>query len=224
MPRITRTDVGEEIYHILNRANARVQIFDNEQDYQIFENILEEAVERFDMRLLSYCIMPNHWHLVLLPKRDGELARFVGWLSNTHTRRWHTSKKTVGEGHLYQGRYKSFICQNDNHFFTLVRYVERNAKKANLCKFDEDWQWSSLYRREKGTVEQKKILSRWPIDIPNDYLSLVNQDQDIGEEKIIENSIAKSNPYGDVKWTIKIAKSFGLEQTLRSVGRPRNGG
>ena len=224
MPRITRTDVREEIYHVLNRANARVQIFNNDEDYQIFESILGEAIEKFDMRLLAYCIMPNHWHLVLYPKQDGDLARFMGWLSNTHTRRWHASKGTIGEGHLYQGRYKSFICQKDDYFFTLVRYVERNAKKANLCRFAEDWQWSSIYRRENGSVKQKEILSRWPIDIPNDYLLLVNQDQDINEENIIENSIAKSNPYGNINWVKKVVKDFNLEQTLRRVGRPKNGG
>ena len=87
MPRVGRTDVGEYVYHIINRANARVQIFDSDKDYQLFEIILEEAVEKFDMRLLSYCIMPNHWHLVLYPKNDGDLARFMGWLTNTHTRR-----------------------------------------------------------------------------------------------------------------------------------------
>ena len=224
MPRITRIDIGGEIYHILNRANARVQIFDNDQDYQIFESILAQAVEKFDMRLLAYCIMPNHWHLVLCPKRDGELARFMGWLSNTHTRRWHASKSTIGEGHLYQGRYKSFICQKDDYFLTLVRYVERNAKKADLRRLAEDWQWSSLYRREKGSAEQKNILSEWPIDIPNDYLLLVNQDQDINEEETIESSIVKSNPYGDIDWVKKVVKDFGLEQTLRRVGRPINGG
>ena len=224
MPRITRTDVREEIYHVLNRANARVQIFDNDKDYQIFESILEEAIKKFDMRLLAYCIMPNHWHLVIHPKQDGDLARFMGWLSNTHTRRWHTSKGTIGEGHLYQGRYRSFICQKDDYFFTLVKYVERNAKKAGLCRLAEDWRWSSIYRRENGSVKQKEILSKWPIDIPKNYLSLVNQNQDINEEETIEKSITKSNPYGDIDWVKKIVRNFGLAQTLRRVGRPRNGG
>ena len=65
MPRIQRTDVGGYVYHILNRANARVRIFDNNKDYQLFEDIPEEAVEKFTMRLLAYSTMPNHWHLVL---------------------------------------------------------------------------------------------------------------------------------------------------------------
>ena len=224
MPRTTRTDVGGEIYYILNRANARVQIFDDDQDYQIFEKILNEAIEKFDMRLLAYCLMPNHWHLLVHPKQDGDLAKFMGWLSNTHTRRWHTAKNTIGQGHLYQGRYKSFLCQKDDHFITLVRYVERNAKKANLCKLAQDWKWSSIYRREHGSTEQKKMLSEWLVDTPKNYLSLVNYEQDIDEEKVIENSIEKSNPYGDHDWVKKVVKKFGLEQTLRKVGRPKNGG
>ena len=224
MPRVTRTDVGDEIYHALNRANARVQIFDNDKDYQIFENILEEAVKKFDMRLLAYCIMPNHWHLILFPKQDGDLSKFMSWLTNTHTRRWHTSKKTIGEGHLYQGRYKSFLCQKDDYFLTLVMYVERNAKKANLCNSAHDWQWSSIYRRESGSAEQKEILSDWPCKMPENYLSLVNKNQRSEEEYNIENSITKGNPFGDSGWVRKIVKDYGLEQTLRIVGRPKNGG
>jgi putative transposase len=224
MPRVERVDVGDHVYHVLNRANARAQIFDNDKDYQMFEHILEDAVDRFDMRLLSYCLMPNHWHLVLFPKKDGDLARFMGWLTNAHTRRWHMEKNSIGEGHLYQGRYKSFICQNDVYFLTLARYVERNAKKANLVEVAENWRWSSLWRRQKGMIEQKKVLSAWPVPMPTDYLSLIDQPQNKDEEDAIERAIIKSNPYGSAGWTDEIAKNFNLEQTLRRVGRPKNCG
>ncbi len=226
MPRTARVDIGREVYHILNRANARVQIFDNEKDYFDFEKILQEAVERFDMRLLAYCIMPNHWHLVVHPKQDKDLAKFMGWLTNTHTRRWHTTKKTTGQGHLYQGRYKSFLCQQDDHFITLVRYVERNAKKAGLCNMAQDWKWSSIWRRENGNKEQCKILSEWPVEMPSGYLELVNQEFDkknIETERVIDATIEKGNPFGNSEWLKKIVKKFGLEQTLRKVGRPKKG-
>ncbi len=226
MPRAERTDVGEYVYHALNRANARVQIFNSHKDYQLFENILEEAVEKYGMRLLSYCLMPNHWHLVLYPKKDGELARFMGWLTNTHTRRWHTQKDSVGQGHLYQGRYKSFLCQDDTHFLTLVRYVERNAKRANLVKISENWKWSSAWRRENGTSKQKRILSSWPVSRPKDYSTWLNQAQTEDEEEAIEQSITKGNPFGGDRWVNDVVKRFNLEQTLRKVGRPKakNGG
>ena len=224
MPRVERTDIGDYVYHIINRANARVGIFDSNEDYQLFESILEEAVEKFDMRLLAYCIMPNHWHLILYPKNNGDLALFMGWLTNTHTRRWHTEKGTIGQGHLYQGRYKSFLCQYDNHFLTLVRYVERNARRANLVRKAENWRWSSVWRRENGTTKQKEVLSSWPVSKPKDYLQWLNQAQTEGEEEAIKRSITKSNPYGEDSWVDSVVKKFGLEQTLRKVGRPKNGG
>jgi len=224
MPRVERVDVANQIYHVLNRANARVQIFDNNKDYKQFEDILEKAVEKYDMRLLAYCIMPNHWHLVLYPRKDGDLSLFMGWLTNTHTRRWHTEKGTVGQGHLYQGRYKSFLCQEDNHFLTLVRYVERNAKKANLIQKAQSWRWSSVWRRENGAPKQKKILSSWPVAKPKDYLRWLNTAQIKKEEDDIERSITKNIPLGSETWTYKVIKKFKLEQTLRGVGRPRKNG
>ena len=221
-----RTDVGEYVYHVLNRANARAQIFDSDKDYQLFESVLEEAVEKYDMRLLFYCIMPNHWHLVLYPKKDGDLALFMGWLTNTHTRRWHTEKSTIGQGHLYQGRYKSFLCQDDSHFLTLARYVERNARRANFVKKAENWKWSSSWRRENGAAKQKKLLSIWPVSMPKDYSNWLNQAQTEDEEEVIRKSIIKGIPYGSSSWVDNAVKSFGLEQTLRKVGRPKtkNGG
>ena len=92
MARLVRIKVGGYIYHVLNRANARACIFNNDKDYQSFEAILEDAVIKFDMRLLSYSLMPNHWHLVLYPKNDGDLVKFMSWLTITHTKRWHIEK------------------------------------------------------------------------------------------------------------------------------------
>ncbi|MFZ2522374.1 MAG: transposase [Minisyncoccia bacterium] len=224
MARIERIDVGGEIYHVINRANARVRIFDNENDYKQFESILEEAVEKFGMRLLGYCIMPNHWHLVLYPKNDGDLSKFMGWLTNTHTRRWHTVKNTIGHGHLYQGRYKSFLCQKDVHLLTLLRYVERNAKRAKLVNKAEDWKWSSVWRREHGTQNQKKILYSWPIDIPNNYLNYLNESQPEEELESVRKSINKNVPFGGSMWVGKTVDKFRISQTLRNVGRPKNGG
>ena len=223
MGRVLRTNVGGYVYHVLNRANARVQIFDNNKDYQLFEQILTEAKEKYDMRLLSYCIMPNHWHLILYPKKDGDLSKFMNWLTLTHTQRWHARKRTTGQGHLYQGRYKSFLCQDDNHFLTLVRYVERNALKANLVDKAEEWRWGSVYRRKYGSPKQKDLLALWPVQKPKDYIIWLNQPQSEDEENIIKNSIQRGSPYGDGSWGKNIINKFNLEMTVRSKGRPKKG-
>jgi len=223
MPRQPRNAHGGYVHHVLNRANARLPIFETDKDYRLFESILEEAKERECVEVLAYCLMPNHWHLVVLPKSDGALSSFMKWLTNTHTKRWHAMRGTTGQGHLYQGRYKSFICEDDDHFLMLVRYVERNAKKANLVKNAEDWKWSSAWRREKGTANQKKLLSPWPVPKPHNYLTWLNEVQAQEEEDAIEVSIERDRPLGTDGWLIKTVRKFGLESTLRPRGRPRKG-
>src|SRR5580658_547315 len=108
MGRAKRAADGGLIHHVLNRANGRLRIFDDAADLEAFERILEEAVKRTGTDLLAFCLMPNHWHLVLKPHEDGELSRFVGWLTLTHTQRWHAHRHSAGTGHVYQGRFKSF--------------------------------------------------------------------------------------------------------------------
>lgn len=224
MPRALRTAVGEMVYHCLNRANARLPIFETDRDYLLFESILAEGVERFGTRILSYCLMPNHWHLILYPKQDGELSLFMGWISNTHTKRWHTRNGTIGQGHLYQGRYKSFVVERDAHFLTLVRYVERNAYRAKLVTKAEEWRWSSLWRREYGTAEHTRLLSEWPVAPPPRYVSWLNEPQKKEEEDIIEKSIERGRPLGGEEWVKRVAKKLGLQSTLQARGRPRKGG
>ncbi len=221
MPRINRIDIADIVYHVINRANARMQIFDEDKDYMLFEKALEQAKEKFDMRILSYCIMPNHWHLVLYPKKDGSLQLFMRWLSMTHTRRWHSQHKTIGSGHLYQGRYKSFLVQEDEHLLQLFRYIERNPLRAKLVQKAEDWKWSSLYRREQSNEKQRKLLDEWPIDIPKDYVSLVNISQTDNELEPLRYSVNKGKPYGSNFWVNRTIDRFNLESTLRGPGRPK---
>ncbi len=223
MPRINRTDIGNYCYHIINRANARLPIFFKEEDYELFENVLEEAKEKYDMRILAYHLMPNHFHLVLYPKDDGDLGKFMQWLTLTHTQRWHQSKNTKGTGHLYQGRYKSFIIQDDRHLVSVISYVERNALRARLVKRAENWKFSSLWRKLYRNDQQKKLLSAWPIPEPEDYLSFVNTLQSKEEEESIRLSVVKGKPYGNESWSMKIIKKFGLESTIRLPWRPKKG-
>ena len=121
MPRRARNAPGGFVYHVLNRAVARLPLFAKDGDYDAFERVLAEAMHEHPTRLLAYCIMPNHWHLVLWPAKDGELTAFVRWLTHTHTMRWHAHYHTAGTGHLYQGRFKSFPIEADDHLYTVLR-------------------------------------------------------------------------------------------------------
>ena len=136
MPRRARSLVGGYAYHILNRSNARLTLFRKQGDYEAFERVLEEALQRVPLRILAYCVMPNHWHFVVWPKRgQGQLvSSFFGWLTLTHTQRWHAHYHSAGTGNLYQGRFKSFPVECDDHLYTVLRYVERNALQGNLVE------------------------------------------------------------------------------------------
>jgi len=224
MSRLLRADVGGVVYHVINRANARAHIFNTDKEYRQFEQILKEGQERYTMRILAYCIMPNHWHLVVYPKKDGDLSLFMGWITNTHTRRWHTAHKSIGSGHLYQGRYKSFPVETDTYLLQLIRYVERNPLRAKLVRKAENWKWSSLWRREHGTLKDQKLLSKWPIEIPKDYLQFIHEPQTASELEDVRHSVIKSKPLGDVEWVEKISTKLGLEQTLHAPGRPKKNG
>lgn len=212
--------MGGVVYHVLNRANARSEIFATHNDYAAFEGILDAACQRFSMRLLCYCLMPNHWHLVIWPRQDDDMPAFMGWLTMTHAQRWHAFHETIGHGHLYQGRYKSFPVQDDGHLHILARYVEGNPLRAGLVSRAEDWRWSSLWHRMEGNLKSPP-LSEWPIECPDDWLEQVN-DQRIPEcaEEAFRASIQRGRPFGSQTWTERIAATLGLESSLRPRGRP----
>ncbi len=179
MGRSLRTSLGGYVYHALNRGNGRETVFFKDADYDAFLRLLSwsrafrEHVP--EMRLLAYCLMPNHWHLVLWPRNGGELSDYLHWLTLTHTQRWHAHYQNAGVGHLYQGRFKSFPIAEDDHLLSVCRYVERNALRAGLAARAEDWRWCSLAQRAgKGSADAPQ-LDEGPVALPADWIALVNQ-------------------------------------------------
>ena len=222
MPRSARIAPGGMVFHLLNRANARVAIFEKDGDFLAFERALCETVARSPMRILGYLVMPNHWHLVLWPRGHGDLGAFMQRLTTTHVRRWHLHRGSVGHGHLYQGTYKSFPVKSDEHLVTVLRYVERNALRAGLVRRAEDWEWSSLWRwRHPKAAEDKPPLIPWPVDRPGDWLAQVNLALSADELGALRTSVNRGRPLGDSIWQARVAKRLGLESTFRPAGRPR---
>jgi putative transposase len=221
MGRPRRAAEGGFVYHVLNRGNARMGVFDDEADYEAFEKVLAEAVERHETRLLAYCLMPNHWHLLVWPRETGELSRFVGWLTLTHTQRWHAHRRSVGYGHVYQGRFKSFPVQEDDYLYAVARYVERNALRGDLVRRAEHWRWCSLYRWLHGAVEGKPVLASWPAPRKASWVEHVNAPQSEAELAGIRRSVERGNPFGSESWSDEVIRRLGLESTVRARGRPK---
>ncbi len=220
MPRPKRADEAGGIYHALNRGNARREIFRKEDDYVAFERILAEGLERYPCGILSYQLMPNHWHFVLRPTEDGAMSDFLRWVTLTHTMRYHAHYHTGGEGHLYQGRFKSFPIQDDDHFLVVCRYVERNALRAGLVQRAEQWPWGSLWRWLQQPEPQPVLLTAWPIARWPNWVQRVNAPQSERELTAVRRCIARGSPFGSDDWIVAIAARLGLESTLRPRGRP----
>jgi putative transposase len=221
MPRRPRLAAGALAYHVLNRRVGRLSLFEEPADYITFEKILAEAHANSGIRIAAYCLMPNHWHLLVWPKHNGELSEVLRWITVTHTQRWHAHHQTAGTGPVYQGRFKSFPVQTDEHFLTVARYVERNARRSKLVKQAENWQWSSLWRRTQGDPKLTTWLSAWPVTPPRNWVIRVNRSETGEELEALRLSVQRGRPFGENSWVRWMVKRFGLESTLRPRGRPR---
>jgi putative transposase len=204
-------------YHVVNRGNARGEVYHKDEDYAAFVTLLGQACERLPMRVLAYCLMPNHFHLVLWPRGDGDLSRWMQWLLTAHVRRYH--RHYQGSGHVWQGRFKAFPIQQDEHLLTVLRYVERNPVRANLVERAEQWAWSSapLWCRK----ELPAYLLAGPVRYEGNWLAWVNRPQTDAEEADLRKCVARGTPFGGPLWQRRTAGRLGLESSLRPRGRPR---
>ena len=216
MPRRALKDAGGLVLHVLNRSAKRAQLFFNEQDYLLFEDTLQRALTRTPTRLLSYCVMPNHWHLVLWAIGN-EVPTFMHWLTLTHAMHWHQAHGTSGTGHVYQNRYRAIPVQADTHLYSVLRYVERNALRAQLVERAEQWRWGSLWRR--CNLCNDGILSEWPLPEPKNWLEMVNSPQTAAELEDIQRAVKENRPLGEAGWReptrVRLPKRPG-------PGRPAN--
>jgi putative transposase len=146
MGRHLRAAEGGLIYRAPNRANARLTIFADEDDYAAFDRALAGSVARHDVRLVAYKVLPNHFHLILWPGVDGELSRFMKWLTLTHTQCWHGHRHSAGTGTSTRAASSPSRSGDDGHLVTVWRYVERNALRAGMVTRAEDWPRCSLRR------------------------------------------------------------------------------
>ena len=188
-------------------------------DFAAFERILAEGIERFNMRLTGYCLMSNHWHLLLWPRGDQDVSAFMQWITMTHTHRWHAAHRTVGIGHLYQGRFKSFPVQSGSRYLTVLRYVEQNPLRAGIVKSSVDWPYSSLAIRQ-GDAKEGLRLGAGPVPLPATWVKFADLLPNETDLRKLQACMSRRRPFGNENWTVKTVKELNLESTLRPRGRP----
>jgi putative transposase len=217
MPRTARAIVAGHCYHLINRGNKKARIFHERADFEQFLALIALAQERVAVPILGACLMPNHIHLVVQPRAGGDLAKWMHWAFTTHVRWYHSKYQSTGR--LWQGRFKAFSIQQDHHLLTVMRYVERNALRANLVERAEDWQWGSLAWRRASPPPLELAAS--PVPLPSYWRHLVNEPQSAVEVAEIRTCVNRQRPFGEADWVARQASELGLEQSMKPTGRPR---
>lgn len=218
MPRTPRRVEPGIIYHVLNRAGGPRKLFQNKHDFDAFQQVICDAVSRYRVELLGWCIMDDHWHLLVRPLTKNALSECMRWIGVTHVRR-HQSHRNKRGGSLYRERFKSFPVSDDEHFLMLCRYVESNPLRAGKVGKSEAWEWSSLHQRKNRIASPP--LAEWPVDRPANWVKLVNTAMNEQDAGMLRQCIIRDRPLGPAKWVERIARRLGIEQTLRPIGRPR---
>ena len=166
--------------------------------------------------------MPNHWHLVLRPTQDEQMGRLLRWVTATHTLRYRGHYHNHGGGHLYQGRFKSFPVADDEHFYVVCRYVERNHVRASLVASAKQWPYGSLYRWNQPKEPDPQLLTSWPVRRLPEWNERVDAALSLGELQALRTCVDRSRPYGSQEWTEELVERHELWHTIRPAGRPRN--
>jgi putative transposase len=225
MPRPLRPIDGGLIYHVIDRGNNRQDVFHKKGDFEAFLAALADLKERKPFELYGYCLLNNHFHLLIRP-REAAISRIMQSLLVSHTQHYH--KHYRSGGHVWQGRFKSPVIQNDEHLLTVLRYIEANPLRARIVERAQDYPWSSY--RAHGLGEPNPLLDPLITYEGLSSYAKVRRDkwsaivhQPIADETLaaIRRSTATGLPYGHGAWINRLAKKLDLDLAIRPRGRPR---
>lgn len=218
MPRLPRRHQQGEFHHVINRGNVRSTLFFDAADYRTFLDLLAKMVEKYPVGLLGYCVMPNHWHLVVVPATQMDLSRAMHWLTSTHVRWWARSHERHGPGHVYQSRFHSIPVQPGINVCRVLRYVERNALASDLAPRAEAWPWGSACQRVERRASPRLLAQSFlPPELWLEHLNAPVVDREVGE------AIRRNLPIGDAAWVDARYAALGLSQARRPGRRSGSG-
>ena len=217
MPRMSRQLAGGQVYHVINRGNDKQVVFRKRLDYEAFLDLMVMAKERCPLGLFAYCLMPNHFHFVASPDDDVSLSSWMQWLMTTHVRRYNRHYER--SGHVWQGRFKSFPVQDDDHLLILMKYVEGNPVRSGLVSTARDWEWSS--HGENTRALSRHLTDEVPRVLPENWTQYVDMPWKTSNLDCVRKCVNRQAPFGSDVWREKVSREFNLESTIRPRGRPK---
>jgi len=226
MPRAPRPVADGLLYHALNRGNNREAVFFQAEDYLAFLKALGQTQHRYPFRLFGYCLMTNHFHLLLSPEPGQSISRILQSLSVAHTWHYHRAQGTVG--HIWQGRFKSPVIQDDDHALVVLRYLEANPLRAGMVSSLASYPWSSYRVHGMGLTDP--LLTRMPVweTLAKDdarrqayWRQWLHTPVTEAEVAAVRRSVVSGRPFGSAPWTDLMAGMLGLRLDERKRGRPK---
>jgi putative transposase len=226
MGRLPRAIDNGLVYHAFNRGNNRGDVFEDDADHIAFLEALAAAKERYRFQLFGYCLMTNHFHLLLRPDAGQSISRILQSLTVAHT--WRSHKRHQSSGHVWQGRFKSPLVQDDSHLLVVLRYIEANPLRARIVADPAEYRWSSFPHHGMGQDDpllspfsEWEELGRTEAERRKRWRAKVRGVQDESELSAVRQSLQHGRPFGAADWTNRIAKRLNIELNPRPRGRPR---
>lgn len=214
MPRLARLVIPGIPYHVTQRGNRRLPTFFEDGDFALYRDLLSKAAERAETEVWSYCLMPNHVHMIVVPSHEDGLRqtfaeahrRYTGFVNARH--RW--------TGHLWQGRFGA-VAMDEEHFVHAARYVALNPVRARLCDRAEQWQWSSarahLESCDDGLVRVAPLLDR-----VGDFASFLGGEEDQQASRALRVAETTGRPLGNPHWIEQLEQVTGRKLAPQKRG------
>ena len=205
----------------MNRSAKQLTLFDEPAEYEMFLQVLGEAETACPIRLLEYCVMPNHWHLLVWPERDDQLTRFMRWITGVHAQRWRQARGQPGKGAVYQGRYRWVAVQDGQHYDVARRYIQQNPVRAHLVDCPENWPWSSA---SNTVVHARPVLAPGPLSLEAHQSGLCDAPLATDVAQQMRSSLRTGQPFGNPQWSLALEVRKWLMAVLEAHSKPLAGG
>lgn len=218
MARLARATIAGYPHHVLQRGNYDQRVFEDTADYGLYLDLLRECTARYSVDIWAYCLMPNHIHVVCVPKVDGALARTF---NTTHMRyAQHFNGKRAVTGHLWRARFMSCVL-DETSVHEEVRFIETNPVRMGLVSRPEDYAWSSAKSHVKGEFDPVLTDGRFLQSANNDWATYLSTTGDIVVLARNRERLRTGRPAGDEAFVEHLESILGRRLRARPRGRPR---
>jgi len=221
MPRRRLAGSGGFVFHVMNRSAKQLTLFDTPSEYETFLQVLADADTACPMRLLEYCLMPNHWHLLVWPERDDQLSRYMRWITGVHAQRWRQARGQPGKGAVYQGRYRWVAVQGGGHYEVARRYIQQNPVRAQLVGCQDEWPWSSA---SCEPILSRPTLAQGPLSLDTCHANPVDRLLDAETAQQMRASLRSGHPFGDPQWSMALEVRKWLTAVLEGHSKAQAAG